>query len=313
MIIINGKRCPFSWEELSCQQYVDIIAAIDAFSRGECDFTGFRIAIVEAIIGKFRHDPNNEILCENVFRLSKVFSFVYKYTYDDPRYQRLSQRTKRLIERELPENLDDSDPEIRVARTFKVSVAPNLSFHTQLLPILPSALDSTGYRFNMWGGMAHTSLTAGRYVAANSLLEVLTSDREYQDEALNALIEVLYNLEKTDVRTIPYVEKLAAMYNYIAVTDYVSRLEKYDLIFNRTGANKKRKGSPLGGEASLYALVEKGYGDIGTVQSMDLFTYLDVLLKQTIDCIHQLKAAQMKPTQIAEELGLTMMQIGTVL
>ncbi len=307
MIKINNQDVPSRWEDLSPAQYVSIVAAMRAFESGHTDFTGFRMMIVEAIIGKLPQNPLNEILCENVFRMCEVFTFPYKYEYPDPRYDGLSPQTKALIRKRLPSSLDDSDPEIRIVRNFKVGVCPDLCFSCQLLPELPSVPGSKGYEFSVKGALASTTLSAGRYIAANVLLDSISSNQEYFDEALNSLVSVLYGLP--DTREIPIDEKMAVMYNFLAISHYISKLDKYDLLFNTIPSGKK---SPLGSEASLYTLVEKGYGDIDTIGNMNLFTYLDVLLKQTIECIHSLKACKMKSAEIAQELGLSITQVESI-
>lgn len=313
MIRINGKQYPDRWEELTPEQYVAVVAAICTFQNGGCGFSGFRRAVTEAVIGPIPAEPANCILCENIFRISERLTFPYRYEYDDPRYAGLSEDVKRLLEKQLPEDLDMTDPQIRIAASFRMSVRPDLDFHRQMLPVLPSAPELKGYTFEVCDSLARTDMTAGQYVAANALLDVLLSGGDYFDEALNTLAATLYKGEGSNVAKLPFAEKMAVMFNYIAVTEFIARLQKYDLIFNRTAAgdNRKRR-SPLGGEATLYTLVEKGYGDLATVEGMNLFAYLDVLLKQTIDCILQLKAIKKKPAEIAGELNLSPIQIESV-
>ena len=97
------------------------------------------------------------------------------------------------------------------------------------------------------------------------------------------------------------------MLNFQAVIEWISRIPKYDLLFHR--ASGAKYSSPLGMEGSLYTLSEKGYGDIDKVGGMNLFTYLDVLLKQTVDSIHSLNSCRMKPQEIASELNLSVEQV----
>ena len=122
MIRINGKEFPSQWEELSPQQWLGVVDAMLEFGAGRCDFNAFQFRIVEAMVGKLPQDPGNAVLCENVFRLSEVFSWPYVYSYRDQRYEHLSDRMKELLRHHLPSQLDQSDPEVRVASSFEAQV-----------------------------------------------------------------------------------------------------------------------------------------------------------------------------------------------
>lgn len=317
MIQINGKYFPSGWEELSPEQWLGVVDSMLEFGSRKCDFTTFQIRLVESIVGKLPHDPSNAVLCENFFRLTELFSWPYVYTYKDERYDRLSDRTKELLRYHLPSQLDQGDPEVRIASSFEARVDFDLCFAAQLLPCLPSDPGMRGYRFSCRGTLASTSITARQYVSAMSLLEALSPDAEYQDEILSSLLCVLYtrndcDMEEYPAGRIPFNERMAVMYNFRAVNEWLSRLPKYDLLFHRSGTSGDGHKSPLGMEASLYALTEKGYGDIDTVGGMDLLTYLDVLLKQTVDSILSLHSCRMKPQEIASELGLSVDQVVSI-
>lgn len=123
MIRINGKEFPSQWEELSPQQWLGVVDAMLEFGAGRCDFNAFQIRLVEAVVGKLPQDPGNAVLCENVFRLSEVFSWPYVYSYRDQRYEHLSDGMKELLRHHLPSQLDQSDPEVRVASHLRLRCA----------------------------------------------------------------------------------------------------------------------------------------------------------------------------------------------
>lgn len=314
MIKVNGKDFPSRWEELSPEQWLGVVDVMQDFMAGNTGFEAFRFSLLEAIVGKLPADPGNKILCENIFRLLEVFSWPYIYHYNDPRYGKLSADIQERLRYHLPSLLDQGDPEVRIASSFEVRVGFDLCFGAQLLPVLPSDSSFRGYSFSSDGQLAHTDMTASQYVAATQLMSMLVSgqDTEYPDEVLSSLVSVLYPSPEgsTQIRTaghIPYLEKIAVMLNFRAVSEWISRIEKYDLLFHRSEG--LRYHSPLGMESALYTLSEKGYGDIDKVGSMNVFTYLDVLLKQTIDSIHSLHSCKMKPGDIASELNLSVDQV----
>lgn len=313
MIRINNKEFPSKWEELSPEQWLGIVDAMLEFGAGRCGFDAFQFRLVEAIVGKLPQDPGNSILCENIFRLSEIFSWPFVYSYKDPRYDRLSAQVREQLRHRLPSQLDQGDPEVRIASSFEAQVRFDLCFATQLLPVLPSDGSFKGYSFSLSGLLAHTDLTAAQYVTATGLMEMLSgADAEYPDELLSSLLSVLYPLPdgKSTVRPaghISHTEKMAVMFNFQAVLEWISRIPKYDLLFHHAQGTKYS--SPLGMEGSLYTLSEKGYGDIDKVGGMNLFTYLDVLLKQTVDSIHSLNSCKVKPQEIASELNLSVEQV----
>lgn len=313
MIKINNKEFPSKWEELFPEQWLGIVDAMLDFGAGQCSFDAFQFKLMEAIVGKLPQDPGNSILCENIFRMSEIFSWPYIYSYKDSRYDKLSEQIKEQLRHRLPSQLDQGDPEVRIALSFEAQVRFDLCFAAQLLPVLPSDSSFRGYAFSLDGSLVYTDLTAVQYVTATGFMEMICgADSEYQDEALSSLLSVLYPLQdgKDTVRPaghIPYTEKMAVMLNFQAVLEWISRIPKYDLLFRRTHGAKYS--SPLGMEGSLYTLSEKGYGDIDKVGGMNLFTYLDVLLKQTIDSIHMLNSCKMKPGDIASELNLNIEQV----
>lgn len=313
MIRINNKEFPSKWEELSPEQWLGIVDAMLEFGAGKCGFDAFQFRLVEAIVGKLPQDPGNSILCENIFRMSEIFSWPYIYSYKDSRYDKLSEQIKEQLQHRLPSQLDQGDPEVRIALSFEAQVRFDLCFAAQLLPVLPSDSSFRGYAFSLDGSLVHTDLTAVQYVTATGLMEMIcVAEAEYPDEVLSSLLSVLYHLQdgKGTVRPtghISYSEKMAVMLNFQAVIEWISRIPKYDLLFRR--AHGAKYSSPLGMEGSLYTLSEKGYGDIDKVGGMNLFTYLDVLLKQTIDSIHMLNSCKMKPGDIASELNLSVEQV----
>lgn len=304
---------PSRWEELTPDQWLGVVAAMTEFSFGRCNFNTLRFRIADAVLGGVPHDASNRILCENIFRISELFSWMYRYSYNDDRFNKLSEETRRQLQHHLPSELDASNPEIRVASSFSVGLDFDLCFGAQLLPVLPSDPKMKGYDFRCSGPLAATSMTAGQYISAIGLLNTLSSSDEYAEEVLSSLVDVLYRedgqIDRNNREEIKasFTEKMAVMYNFRAVNEWVSRIPKYDLVFRRSSGGGA--GGPLGMESSIYTLSEKGYGDIDKVSEMDLFTYLDIMLKQTIDSIISLHSCKMKPYKIAEELNLSIDQV----
>lgn len=161
-----------------------------------------------------------------------------------------------------------------------------------------------------------TSIVAEQYIDAISVMKLYSSGHE--DSALDILVKVLYcplpyskdNMQKVMLHQFSREQKVAAYYNFRGLLEWIRKIDKYDLIFNSAEPRSGR--SPIGLEGSLYSLSKAGYGIYKDICSLDLFTYLDMLLSQTIESIHSLKGCGLKLTEIAEKLNLTIGQISSV-
>lgn len=164
--------------------------------------------------------------------------------------------------------------------------------------------------------MIETSIVSEQYVDAVSVMKLYSSDQS--DQSLDMLVKVLYcplpyskeNMQKVKLHQFTRNQKLAVYYNFRGLLEWIRRIDKYDIIFN--SAEEKPGKSPIGMEGSLYSLSKAGYGVFSDICTINLFTYLDLLLSQTIESIHTLKGCGLKPTEIAEKLNLTVGQISTV-
>jgi len=319
MIRVNGKYdLPSEWEELTSEQYLAVMECLGEFEAGRTSFEEMKVRTVLALTGISRPDPENVTLCENIFRLSERLTFPYRFRYDEPRFGKLSAKMQEALAKRLPSQMDPSEPEVRVALSFRPKVEADLSFAKQMLPVLPGT-GMEGYTFIRKGPIVETSLTAAQYIDANSMLRMLHGDSEDRDIVLNSLVSILYAPKPYDpdredcprMGGIPYHVKLAVMYNFISVAEWVSRMPQYDLLFNT--AKRKSAGTDiLSPDAALMSLSEKGYGDYAAVGRMNLFTYLNILLKQTVDAVREMKAYKVKPGEIAEKMNLTLEQISAL-
>ena len=69
----------------------------------------------------------------------------------------------------------------------------------------------------------------------------------------------------------------------------------------------------MGLEGSIYTLAKAGYGNYRDICRLNLFTYLDMLLDQSIESVRTLKGCGLKPIEIAEKLHLDINQIADLL
>lgn len=274
------RQVPNRWHELSEQQFIRLAGAIADFAAGTTNFEQFKVMTVAAILDlKVDRLKMSDTLFENLFRISEQLDFPYR----------------------LHEKEDRKEVEFRICINRQMQ---------------PKVKQNKGYVFTVDSGMIETSIVSEQYVDAISVMKLYSSD--HSEQALDMLVKVLYcplpyskeNMQKVKVHQFKHNQKLAVYYNFRGLLEWIRRIDKYDIIFN--SAEDKPGKSPIGMEGSLYSLSKAGYGVFRDICKIDLFTYLDLLLSQTIESIHTLKGCGLKPTEIAEKLNLTVGQISSV-
>lgn len=308
MLKLNDKyTIPECWEELSPEQFVKIIDLIEQFITGKLILSEVQLFIVYALLGVKPYNPGNTLLCENLFRIAEKTTFPFKYVYSDERFEKLSGRAQNYLKKHLP-SPDSEDPEIRIAAAFKVQIDIDLYMNRQLLPILPGT-NFQGYSFCVKNGFIETSLTAEQYLDANT---VLGEFKGSNPEVLDNLISILYPSSNSQILAkLPKSVKMAVYYNYISILEWLSSLSKYAPIFNKS---KKRVSKlSMGNSGMLFHLSEKGYGSLNEIAGYNMCSFLDILLKQTIDSVLQLHSLKKKKEEIAKELNLTIDQINSII
>lgn len=274
------RQIPNRWHELDEDQFTRLCGAIASFEKGETTFEQFKVMTVAAILDlDVTRLKMTDTLFENLFRISEQLGFPYR----------------------IHEKEDRKEVEFRICVNRQM---------------LPKVKHNKGYVFNVDSGMIETSIVAEQYIDAISVMKLYSSG--HKDSALDILVKVLYcplpyskdNMQKVMLHQFSREQKVAAYYNFRGLLEWIRKIDKYDLIFNSAEPRSGR--SPIGLEGSLYSLSKAGYGIYKDICSLDLFTYLDMLLSQTIESIHSLKGCGLKLTEIAEKLNLTIGQISSV-
>lgn len=265
---------PSRWEDCDAETFRRLARAMWNFEMGHTDFETFRIEIVAACLGlDIPSTRLTDFLGVNFFTLSELLTFPYS----------------------LRDNPDGT-------QTAFVEVV----MQNNLYPFIGNA---EGYRYETdANGVIDTTLNAAQYTSGISLLNLQASYiSDYREDLalqlLDTFVRLLYN-----GRTIANIDdRIAVMYNFRGITESIRRDSSYDLIFRKKG--QKSEPSPVGSNAGLFALTKAGYGDFAAVSKMDVHTFLSAMVQQTVDSIHSLQGAGMKPGKIAEKLNLDVEQV----
>lgn len=270
------------WSELESDQFIALAEAIERFELGACSFEEFKIETVAAILRiDLKKTRLTDTMAENFFRIAERLTFPYTVTETDGR-----------------KTVD-----------FRIVLSRQM---------LPEIGRYTGYTFSCDYGIAETSMTAEQYVDAIALMQLYA--RNHDEPVLDRLVSVLYASAPYGIESVADVMtadmqhrfKTAAYYNFRGILEWIRRLPKYDIIYNREGGSGSGV-SPMGLEGSIYSLAKAGYGDYREICQLNLFTYLDMLLDQSIESVRTLKGCGLKPVEIAEKLHLDVQQIAGLL
>lgn len=280
-------RIPDRWGDFTSElsgEFVRLCQAFELFETGKIDFRTMETAVAAALLGiDVRMIPRqNDILAENIFRLTEKLHFPYKFR-----------------------NNEDGSRTVSVNVVLRTNLLPKIRrFH--------------GYRFNVTPeGMLDCNITAEQYVEALSLMELYGQTRK--DEVLDELFGTMYlqgytegckvsckvspEVARKAACRISYGYKLAVYYNLRGILEWLKMLPDFRIIFT-PGEKKNGGSSPLGLSGSIFTLSKSGYGTLKEIQELDLFSYLGALVQMNIDGIYSLQSVGMKAGEIAEKMNL---------
>ena len=267
-------RVPSRWDECDAATFRRLARAMWNFEMGHTDFETFRIEIVAACLGMDIPSTRlTDFLGVNFFTLGELLTFPY--------------------------TLHDNDDGTQTA-FVEVVMQNNL---------YPFIQDAEGYRYETdANGVIDTTLNAIQYTSGISLLNLQASYiRNYREDLALQLLDTFVRLMYKGRSVANIDDRIAVMYNFRGITESIRRDASYDLIFRKKG--QKSEPSPVGSNAGLFALTKAGYGDYDAVSKMDVHTFLSAMVQQTVDSIHSLQGAGMKPGKIAEKLNLDVEQV----
>ena len=262
---------PARWSELTSEhgrQFTALCSAMSSFESGEIPFWKFRVLIVAALLNirfKKLFDKPEGTLYENFYRIAEQIDFPFTLS-----------------------RAADGSESAAITILLSRNLLPKIGMHR-------------GYTFDHHAdGELECTLTAEQYIDALALMQAYGAGKQLS--SLQSLAETLYpglKGAKTDKDTL-----LAVYYNFRGILQYIQSLPSYRLIFATLPSEGGSPANPVGMSGTIYTLAKLGYGDINTVKSLNLFTYLDLLLQQSVDTIKTYVGMKLKPNEIADRMNL---------
>lgn len=312
-----------SWYELSQDEFVKVCSVINRFRKAEINLFEARVLLTMLLIGlDIKRVRTGGHMDENIYKLSRELNFFFRIKYEDQKaFKAFSPEKQQLLIKNFPEDLEQ-DPEVRVAVRLKKHIELNIEFGSNIIRTVRQGRNKlNAYTFEVTDGIAQTSLTALQYSEAQKVISLYSQNQS--DQLLNLLCGILFQngyKEETAVelskqyKGIDHEIKDAVLMNFLAITNFIVHQTKYSILFDRP--KRSGKGSnkySLGLADNLYMLSKKGYGDSKQMEDAGLFKFLDMLIKEMADQVHELKAAKKKISEIATIMNLTIEQVNDLI
>jgi len=321
----NTYQIPGTWEEMSSDQFLQIIPYLLQVMNGEISVQQCRVLVALVLMGlkprRFRKHFQESYFNENTYRISLELSFLFRIEYDNKKaFSKLNKTIREKLYRYLPIELDEKEPAVRWAAKQKFNVIPDLVFAQNLIPSIGRGRHKLqGYIFELDGKLLSSSLTFIQFVDAQFLSnQYLESGKE---TTLKKLVSTLYcqgkynqdSVQNVQLSRVNLPQMMAILFNFNAVQAFLYTRTKYRLLFHdseqpETGKKKKQSGSGLIGMG--YSLTKMGYAD---VENHSVIKAFDQMYNEIIANVQTLHKQEIPLDKISEATGLPIRKINQIL
>lgn len=302
-------KIPNSWEELTPELFEGIMADMNLVTSGKLSPAMLQIKHVCRVMGWESHRLahfKDEDTMSNLAWLGEQVDFIFRILYPDhdAALQDLSKDEFAKAKKTPPERL--KMPIARYLSKLDYKFTLNSCFCAQLLPFVSiHGQMYKGYVVDTGFGQLTCSLTALQFIEARSMLgcdgtmlpllaAILYHPGKYDSESAHALAKSFERLSLVTLQSIAF--------NFSSFVNFLfTKTEFWVLV-----AGEHEKPSPIttGPLESLYNLSSDGYGDISTVEQMNIIKYLSILRKKLIETVKSMHYADVKHVDIAKNTGL---------
>lgn len=323
----NTYQIPGSWEELTPNQYLEIIPYLMQVMNTEISVQQCRVLAALVLMGlkprRFRSKMHETYFNENTYRISLELSFLFRIEYENNKaFSKLNKEIREKLYRYIPSELDESIPEVRWASKQKFQVIPDLVFAKNLMPTIGRGRHQLkGYVFELDGKLLSSSLTFIQFVDAQFLSgQYLENGNE---STLRKLVTTLYcpgkynqdQAQNVQLSKVDFPQMMAILFNFNAVQAFLYTRTKYRLLFDdsdapqpETGKRKKQSGSGLIGMG--YQLTKLGYAD---VENKSVIRAFDQMYNEVVTNVQILHQQEIPLDKISEATGLSIRKINQIL
>lgn len=320
----NEYQFPNQWEELTPCQYKTLVSLLQQYSSGKLSVSDVKVlwlVDIAGITGMKINRKKKDMFSENIYRMSREFTFIFDIEYPDGSLDNISPNLRKKLKTTPPEDLEQT-PEVRYISRLDYQYKIAACWCKNLLPdITIGELKLKGYQLNLRGKMLHTSLVASQFNFATELLQQY--EVEQNNIYLRMLVATLYAPAKENFNTdtvANIAEELvnidntllnAVLLNFQALITFIKLKTKWGLLWKRKPS--KAGGLSVGADDTLHNLTERNFGDFEKIERLPLTKFFDIMLKDLYDSVKQMKEYDMDIAEISSKSGLTINQVKRIL
>ncbi len=306
-------RIPNAWELLEPLQFAKLCSYIDLFAAGKMTAGMVKAMYVCDLMGwNIKKITDESAMC-NLIVLAENVTFIFNIEYPDEVSSSLTDAEKERYSKISPEHSSEAIARYLAGSEYRFVL--DSVFCAQLIPSLQvGKIKRESYKISTKFGALTCSLTALQYLEAKEV----ASGRKDQ---LPLLASILYQTgiyqsekaqsEATLFAKLPEKVLQAVAFNFISFNNYLFQKTPFSLL--TAGKAQNNSSISVGALESLYNLSTDGYGDINTIEQMNLIQYLTINRKKIIESIRSMNDAKMKITEIASNTGLPIQTINEIL
>ena len=308
---------PNAWEGLTPYLFQALIRDLYAFAQGKMSVAMVRVNHICRTMGWNAEKIKEAGGWENLAWLAEqvTFPFTIVYPDNDAALQNLDAETYKLCKRIPPHRLHGVTLSRYLSR-LDYRFAIDSCFCAQLVPALHIDDDEVyhAYTIDTHFSRLTCSLTALQFIEARSLVgctaeqlpllaAILYYPNRYSSSGAHQLAQKFTDIDPDELA--------AVAFNFQAFVNYLFTRTEFKLLTEFE--NTKVSAISTGALESLYNLSSDGFGDVDTVERMNIVQFLTILRKKVIDTVRSLHAAKMEKTDIANETKLPIHIINDIL
>lgn len=296
---------PNSWKLLSTAQYIGIIHDTLEMRLGTISPAMVRINHVCRCMGWDLKEIKGQDALANLALLGSQVTFLFLISYpdNDLALMDLSAEDRERFKRIAPQYINH--PLGRYLDKQPYHYVLDSCFCAQLIPKLRiDGATYQGYTINSDFDALTCSLTALQYIEARDLIT--------QPDKLPLMASILYqaqpyqsakaHLAASEFAQMPKDTLQAIHFNFIAFNNYLMTRTPFKLLTE--GSATSQATISTGAIESLYNLSADGYGDVNTIEQINLITYLTIMRKKLIEVVRTMHASDTKIADIVTKTGL---------
>lgn len=301
-----------SWEALSPEGFIGICADLSRMAKGQTSVMEIRARHVCRSVGLDPEKLSDPAAFENLSLLAEQVDFIFSIMYPDNNSAlSLVDPMDRPFYLKTPPHRIPGPMGAYLSR-LNYHYVLDAVFCRQLLPVVTVKDRSySGYRIDTSYDTLTCSLTALQYLEARAnrnhlplMAAILYCPEPYESEKAHSLSSQFSELHEDTLDAIAL--------NFQSFDNFLFSRTPFSLL-TAGSSTPESKAITTGALESLYDLSSDGYGDIGTVESMNIVKYLTILRKKLIEAVRAMHRAKMEIIKIHQETDLPIGIINKIL